>query len=249
MHSVAAHDNQIGWPTPSEQADLRALIQRSLPSAGADSLISLARTGRLRHLRINETIFAQGEEVPLVLIVRGYIAFRRTTVHGQEVTVGIANPHEMYGITSISSTVSSVEMVALTDAEVAVWRGPLFRSLAEHDAGLALDVIDRLADFLNILTYKLDSFLHQDSRRRVIRVLARHRDLFFGDPPILARAHLPGLVGTSREMTGRVLRELEREGMVARIGRTGLRLLDGERLDFDAAGLSQEPTGSKSNLL
>jgi hypothetical protein len=35
--------------------------------------------------------------------------------------------------------------------------------------------------------------LHQDARRRVIRILARHRDLFFGDPAILTRAHLPTL--------------------------------------------------------
>ena len=32
-------------------------------------------------------------------------------------------------------------------------------------------------------------------------------------------------------MTGRVLRELENEGTVARTGRTGLRLLRPERLD------------------
>jgi CRP-like cAMP-binding protein len=85
-----------------------------------------------------------------------------------------------------------------------------------------------------MLTEKLDGFLHQDSRRRVVGVLLRHRDLFFGDPPVLSRAHLPGLVGTSREMTGRVLRQLEREGTVARVGRTGLRLLDPARLEVDA---------------
>jgi hypothetical protein len=38
-------------------------------------------------------------------------------------------------------------------------------------------------------------------------------------------------VGTSREMTGRVIRQLEREGTIARVGRTGLRLLDPQRLD------------------
>jgi CRP-like cAMP-binding protein len=69
----------------------------------------------------------------------------------------------------------------------------------------------------------------------VIRVLARHQDMFFGDPVILSRSHLPGLVGTSREMTGRVLRELEREGTVARVGRSGLRLLRPEQLDTLAA--------------
>jgi CRP-like cAMP-binding protein len=101
-------------------------------------------------------------------------------------------------------------------------------------------MIDTLAVYLNVITEKVDGFLHQNARRRVVRVLARHRDLFFVSPVVLSRAHLPSLVGTSREMTGRVLRELEREGTVARVGRTGLRLLRPDRLDADAARPSQD---------
>jgi CRP-like cAMP-binding protein len=100
-----------------------------------------------------------------------------------------------------------------------------------------------LASFLSILTVKLDGFLHQDARRRVIRVLVRHRDLFFVDPPVLTRSHLPGLVGTSREMTGRVLRELEREGTIARVGRSGLTLLRPERLEGGAEHALDDPEG------
>jgi len=59
--------------------------------------------------------------------------------------------------------------------------------------------------------------------------------LFFGDPPILTRAHLSGLVGTSQEMTRRVLRQLEREGTIAREGRAGLLLLRPDQLEVSAA--------------
>jgi CRP-like cAMP-binding protein len=65
----------------------------------------------------------------------------------------------------------------------------------------------------------------------VLRVLARDRELFFCDPAVLNRTHLPGLVGTSREMTRRVLRQLEREGTLARVGSTGLQLLQPTRLE------------------
>jgi CRP-like cAMP-binding protein len=130
--------------------------------------------------------------------------------------------------------------VALTEFEVALWRSPEIRDLAATDPGFALAVIELMAGFLNTLTEKVDGFLHQDARRRVVRVLARHRELFFGNPAVLSRSHLPSLVGTSREMTGRVLRELEREGMLARVGRTGLRLLRPDRLDADAAPLARE---------
>jgi CRP-like cAMP-binding protein len=139
----------------------------------------------------------------------------------------------MYGITSISATVSTVELVALTDCEIATWPGHEVRRLAAIDPTIAFDVIDRLSLFLSLLTEKLDGFLHQDSRRRVVSILIRHRDLFFADPPVISRAHLPGLVGTSREMTGRVLRQLEREGTIARVGQTGLKLLDPGGLEAD----------------
>jgi CRP-like cAMP-binding protein len=51
----------------------------------------------------------------------------------------------------------------------------------------------------------------------------------------MTRAYLPALVGTSREMTGRVLRQLESDGIVRRVGRDRLRLLDADRLALAAA--------------
>jgi hypothetical protein len=47
---------------------------------------------------------------------------------------------------------------------------------------------------------------------------------------------LPALVGTTREMTGRVLRQLEREGTIQRFGRGGLRLLRPDDLNGDGLG-------------
>jgi CRP/FNR family cyclic AMP-dependent transcriptional regulator len=226
----------IRSPSTKEQAELRALIEKSLPGCRPDSARSLARTARLRRIQSEETISRQGEEVPFILVVHGHCAFRRTTVDGHQVMVGIANPGELFGMSSIASTLASLDMVALTETEVATWSGPEVRRLAAVDPGLALDVIDRFALFLNVLTEKLDGFLHQGARRRVIRVLARYRDLFFSEPPVLSRSHLPGLVGTSREMTGRVLRELENEGTISRVGRTGLKLLRPDRLDADLEG-------------
>jgi CRP-like cAMP-binding protein len=142
----------------------------------------------------------------------------------------------------LAGTDSSVEFVALTDCDVALWRGPEIRRLALTDPGFALAVIDHMAAFLNTLTGNLEGFLHQDARRRVVRVLARHRDLFFAEPAVVSRSLLPSLVGTSREMTGRVLRELEREGTIARVGQTGLKLLRPDQLEADAA----PPTAASS---
>lgn len=232
-------DPQEHLPRAEQLLDLRRMLETNLPGSRTQALTKLAAAARIRHLQKDEAVFRQGEPVQLALFLRGYAAFRRTTVEGQQVMTAIAGPGELYGLTSIAGTTSTVDMFALHDSEVAVWHGAQLRALAAHDPQLALAVIDRLSAFLAILNEKVDGYLHQDARRRVIRVLARHRELFFSDPPILSRAYLPALVGTSREMTGSVLRRLERDGTIARVGRSGLRLIDPAGLSLDDEAIAR----------
>jgi CRP-like cAMP-binding protein len=230
---VAVADPKEHLPRPEQLLDLWRLLDTNLPGSQVEAIKRLAVAARIRRLQKDDAIFRQGEPVQLAMCLRGYAAFQRTTVQGQQVMTAVAGPGELYGLTSIAGTIATVDMFALNETEVAVWHGSQLRALAAKDAQLALALIDRLSSFLAILNAKVDGYLHQDARRRVIRVLARHRDLFFSDPPILSRAYLPALVGTSREMTGSVLRRLEQEGTIVRVGRSGLRLLDPAGLELD----------------
>jgi CRP-like cAMP-binding protein len=228
---------------PADAMRLQTLIRASLPGSRPESAQALVTSARVRRVRANEPIWRQGEPIPLTLVLEGFAAFRRTTVDGQQLITAVVMPGELYGMIGIAGSLAAAELTALTDCAVAAWPGAAVRELAAADADLALDVIDRLASLLTVITERLDGFLHQDARRRVLRVLARYRDLFFADPPILTRAQLPALVGTSREMTSRVLRALEREGTIARVGRTRLILLDPSSLDADGHKVSEMVSG------
>ena len=188
-------------------------------------------TVRVRTVRPGESIYRQGDPVPLTLILDGYGAARRTTANGKQLVSGIAPAGVLFGWSGLASVPSSIELTALTDGEVAQWTATDVRVLAASDAGLALSAIDSMAWSLHQTIERIEGFLHQDARLRVLRVLAQHRDLFFGESPVLTRGQLPGLVGTSREMTGHVLRQLEREGTLRRVGRAGLELLRPDQLD------------------
>jgi CRP/FNR family transcriptional regulator len=201
-----------------------------LPDVRQDTIDRLAATARVRLLRPGDVLYPAGEVVPLTLILVGYGAARRTTVDGHVLLSGIARPEALFGWSGIGGQPSSVEIVAITDVEVAQWPGRSVRPLVAADVGLALAAIDSMAPSLHQAIEQIEGFLHQDARRRVLRILARHRDLFFGEPAILNRTHLPGLVGTSPEMTRRALRQLEQEGTVRRVGSLGLELLRPERL-------------------
>jgi CRP-like cAMP-binding protein len=222
-------------PATDTRRILREHLLKVLETCRPETISAVVNAARIRAVREGENIYRQGEPVPLTLILEGYGISRRTTADGQQLFSGVAPSGVLFGYSGIASAISSVEIVALTDCLVAQWRGSEIRELVKTDVALALTAIDSMSGSLHAAMESIEGFLHQDARRRVLRILARHRSLFFGDPPVLTRAHLSGLVGTTQEMTRRVLRQLESEGTIVREGRSGLRLLRPERLDAPAA--------------
>lgn len=212
---------------------VREALLASLPRCRAETIQQLTETVRVRTVQPGERIYTQGDPVPLTVILEGYGAARRTTISGKELVSGVALAGVLFGWSGLSSVPSSVELVALTECRVAQWLGPAVRRLASSDPELGLAAIDSMAWSLHQTVERIEGFLHQDARLRVVRVLAQYRELFFGEEPVLTRAHLPGLVGTTREMTGKVLRQLERDGTLARVDRNGLKLLRPEQLTLE----------------
>lgn len=227
-------------PQHSAPADLADLIQRGLPNSQPDSQAVLARMARIGQMDPNEIMFRQGEPMPLTLIIRGHAAFRRTTLDGRQLVLGVVAGGDVFGFSSVASLPSTVDLLALTEGEVATWSGNDLRPVVAADSGLALDVIDGLARRAVNTVERVDGFIHQGARMRVLRVLAEYEDLIFGPSAVLSRTHLPSLVGTSREMTGRVLRQLERERLIARVGRRGLKLRSHARLHREVGSAMPE---------
>jgi CRP/FNR family cyclic AMP-dependent transcriptional regulator len=217
-------------PSPPLDGSLRELLAKALPECRPETIEQLVQTVRTRTLQPGAQIYRQGEPVPITIILRGYGAARRTTVRGQELVSGVAPAGVLFGWSGLASVPSSVELLALTECEIGQWKGTEIRALSSADPGLLHAAIDSMAWSLHQTVERIEGFLHQDARLRVLRVLEQHRALFFGEEVVLTRAHLPGLVGTSREMTGRVLRQLEREGLLARVGRGRLKLLRPDQL-------------------
>jgi CRP/FNR family cyclic AMP-dependent transcriptional regulator len=235
IRTMIAEDERSSTDRRAGRSAQRDLLVSALPHSPPPTISHLTETARVRNVQPGEHIYQQDEPVPLTLIIHGYGAARRMTTDGQQLVSGVAPAGTLFGYSGIASAPSSVELVALTACEVAQWPGQAFRALAVADPTVALAAIDSMAASLHQTVELIEGFLHQNARRRVLRILTRHQALFFGEPAILTRAHLPGLVGTSREMTGRVLRQLERDGIVSREGRTGLKLLRPDLLEGTAA--------------
>jgi CRP-like cAMP-binding protein len=213
---------------------LREALLGPLRECRAETIEVMVQTARFRRVPPGETIYWQGEPVPMTLVLDGYGISRRTTTQGQQWFSGVVPPGSFFGYSGVAGSISSVEIVALSECLVAQWPGSEIRHLIRCDVHLGLAAIDSMAASLHAAMESIEGFMHQDARRRVLRILSRYRTLFFGDPPTLSRALLAGLVGTTQEMTRRVLRQLEREGTLVREGRTGLRLLRPDLLEAPA---------------
>jgi CheY-like chemotaxis protein len=222
----------------SDVFDVNEVIAEAFPESHADTLSALAESGRVMSFPAGETILHQGDEGRLVLVLHGHIGLRRTTIDGRQLITRIATRGEIGTVLPLAARPSAADLIALSACQIVMWLPSKARAFAAIDPGFAMAIIDHVLASTETIVERVDGLLYQDAITRVARVLYAHQDLFFSEPPVLTRAHLPALVGTSREMTGRVLRVLESRGMVARVGRDRLQMIDPERLEQAVVGPS-----------
>jgi CRP-like cAMP-binding protein len=103
--------------------------------------------------------------------------------------------------------------------------------LALEVGGLAVGLVDQSSDFSVVLSMRLDERSFENVRQRLAAILTRYGKAIFDTPhPVAQRADLAAMIGASRVMMYRALRELEAEGLVERQRSGGINILDEERL-------------------
>jgi CRP-like cAMP-binding protein len=232
-----ARQASVDQPQPTE-LEIAQVVGRAFPRAQPETRRALVAIGDIRTFHAGETVIAQGDDRRTVLLLDGHVGIRRTTLDGREVIPSVVSTGQLASLMPIAGRPAAAEAVALSSCRVALWPGMNLDALAAGDAGFALDLLEHALLAFEAIMERVDGLQHQDARRRVARVLEQHADILLGDVAVVPRTYLPALVGTSREMTGRVLRGLEADGVVARLGRDRLRLLDAPRLAQIAAARS-----------
>jgi CRP-like cAMP-binding protein len=208
-------------------------LTRLLPGADAGTLRQLEGAAQRRAYRMRDRLHATGLKVLPFVVLDGHVIVRRVAETGQVYAALIAGPGYLGGLLSISDPASDAvyEMVALTDGTWATWDPRFVRGLALNDAGLAVDLLDRSADFTKVLSMRLDERSFESARQRMAAILSRYGKVIFDTPhPVARRADLAAMIGTSRVMMYRALRELEAEGFVKRQRGGGINILDGDGL-------------------
>ncbi len=210
-----------------------AHLARLLPGAGAGTLGRLERASQQQSFRRRDVLHARGIQLPPFILLDGHVMARRVAETGQVYGALIAGPGYFGGLRSISDPGAEAlyELVALNDGTWATWDPRFVRGLALEDAGLAVDLLDQSSDFAVVLNVRLDERSFESARQRMAAILTRYGTVIFDTPhPVAQRADLAAMIGTSRGMMYKALRELEADGLVQRQRSGGINILDEEGL-------------------
>ena len=208
-------------------------LAQLLPGADANTRRRLERAAHRQSFLRRDLLHARGRQLPPYVVLDGHVMTRRVAETGQVRAALIGGPGYLGGLRTISDPDGEAfyELVALTDGIWATWDPRFVRALALQDGGLGVDLLDRSADHTVVLNMRLDERSFENARQRLATILTRYGNAIFDTPhPVAQRADLAAMIGTSRGMMYRALRELVADGLVERQHGGGINILDEERL-------------------
>jgi CRP-like cAMP-binding protein len=199
-----------------------------VPEENVRRLLSIARR---RTFGKGEVVFHRGDPADcLHLIVSGRFAVGITTPLGSTALLGVRGPGDAFGELALveSGGHRSATVAALEPAETrSVLVGDFERLRREHPSVDGL-LVRLLGERVQRLSEQLTEAYYLSAEKRVLRRLVELAELY-SDCIRLPQEQLAELAGTSRATTNRVLRDLERRG-VLELGRSTVLVVEPESL-------------------
>lgn len=204
-------------------------LLRDVPDEDVARLLS---TARRRRFAKGEVLFHEGDPASsLHLIDDGRVAVRVTTPLGDVATVDVLAAGNVVGELALICATGerSATVVALEPVRTYTVGQADFAALRRDHPSVEEVLVQVLAARLRRLNERLLEALYVPADRRVRRRLLELAELYGSEIP-LTQEDLAGLAGTTRATVNRVLRQEERDGVVA-LGRGKISLVDRRALD------------------
>ncbi|HEU6444894.1 MAG TPA: Crp/Fnr family transcriptional regulator [Gaiellaceae bacterium] len=200
-----------------------------VPEENVRRLLSIARR---RTFDRGEVVFHRGDPADcLHLIVSGRFAVGITTPLGATALLGVRGPGDAFGELALVADAEyhrSATVAALEPSETrSVLAGDFERLRREHPSVDGL-LVRLLGERVRRLSEQVTEAYYLPAEKRVLRRLVELGELYGGCIP-LPQEQLAELAGTSRATANRVLRDLQRRG-VLELGRSSVVVVEPEEL-------------------
>ena len=188
----------------------------------------LANCHRRKYPAKSTIIYAGDESDALYYILKGSVTVMIEDDDGREMIMAYLNEGDFFGEMGLfeNDPSRSAWVKAKTECEVAEVSYSKFKQLAREDADILFAVSAQIAGRLRATTRKVGDLAFLDVTGRVAGTLLdlckqpdamTHPD---GMQIKVTRQEIGRIVGCSREMVGRVLKNLEEQGLVSGKGKT-----------------------------
>lgn len=208
----------------------------------ADLVAAIVNSMSTRRYRRGEVIFHQGDPGDALHIVsRGRVKIVLTSPEGDEAIIATVRPGDFFGeLTLIDGAPRSATATAVERVETMVLARDRFRNLLETNAVLRDNLEVSLAAEVRRMNEHVEELHFLDLEGRIAahlaRLVERERPGARGAvelPFEYSQGDLAAMIGGARQSVNRVLRSLERDGLV-RIDRERLFISDVAKLEARA---------------
>lgn len=186
---------------------------------GERELNALSPLVRRKSVPKHRAVFNEGESTnSLYIIIAGRVKVQRADREGREVILAVLGSGEYFGEMSlIDGMPHSASVITLENCELLTLNKDDFRSVVASHSEIAMAVMRGLVNRLRQADSKIASLALLDVYGRVARVLVEFSEVQNGQRVVkgkLPRQELAKMVGASREMVSRVMRDLENDGFI-----------------------------------
>jgi len=173
-------------------------------------------------------IYAGDKPDVLYYIVEGSVSVLIEDENGREIVLAYLNAGDFFGEMGLFGEESnrSAFVRAKTKCELAEISYARFRQLSEKDPSILFELASQMALRLRRTSQKVGNLAFMDVTGRIARTLmdlSKEPDAMThpeGMQIRITRQELGRIVGCSREMVGRVLKNLEEQGLITASGKT-----------------------------
>lgn len=206
----------------SEQARLAALQNIPLFEGLTDAQLQMfARVAVRRSVPRNKTIVYGGDSSDaqtLFVIIRGSVKVLSRDSEGREVILSFIGEGECIGEMSlIDGEPRSADVVAIDNCELLEISREDFTHTLMENPELCLNIMKSLVQRLRRATWKIESLALMDTYGRVAKLLLELSEEVDGERQIrrkITKQDMAKVVGASREMVTRVMKDLETSGHI-----------------------------------
>ncbi len=203
-------------------AGVSMLLLRNVPLFSAlpeQQLVLLTSAVSRRGFPRGTTIIAAGDVTEsLYVVVSGRLKVMMSDDEGREVILAILGPNEFFGeMGLIDDHPRSASVVAIEACELLTLSKRDFKSCLAENFEMAMTVMRGLVKRLREADQKIGSLALMDVYGRVARLLLEVAETVNGQKVVtkkLAKQDIAKMIGASREMVSRVMKDLQAGGFI-----------------------------------